>query len=175
MIIEAAIAFDQPKFGCILLVPSGFSRSKQYLSTDPLHNTTYIFPSNTASPLGKYRIRATPCPHTSRPLHFYISTSSPSPLPHHTPIPRLSSQYSTTMSLCEVLSLLCCWFCDRKDPDEKAFDHNERITRASQIKPMPENQTSELSPIQSSKATKLQQTLEVQRDDGGTSCETGVR
>ncbi len=66
------------------------------------------------------------------------------------------------MDLCNSLALLCCWCCDRKDPDEEQQDHEERLAKASQIKPFTEQPDAVSQPAKG--PTKLQQTVEVQRD-----------
>ena len=75
------------------------------------------------------------------------------------------------MDLCNSLTLLCCWCCDRKDPDEKAYDYDERVKKASQMQPLDEQPP----PVQNpgAESTKLQQTVEVQREEQQRGAERG--
>ena len=72
------------------------------------------------------------------------------------------------MDLCNTLSLLCCWRSTHRTPEEKEYDHNEQIQKASQIQPLPENDE-QPAPVVSphSKPRDLAQTFEAQGKRSG--------
>ena len=87
---------------------------------------------------------------------------------HH---PSLANYTPSTMDLCNTLSLLCCWCSTHRTPEEKEYDHNDRIQKASQIKPLTEND-GQPAPVVSpqSKPTDLTQTGEEVRGGSRDAC-----